>query len=118
MMDGMSEQKPRQVQITADGLLSSVVIDGHDVSELLTGARLDLAPRSLPMLTLKATSYQGIRYSGPALVELAGAEVQSVAEWLRRQAEDETLEPAMMSGSLDSSPFDALMAELIRRASE
>lgn len=41
-----------------------------------------------------------------------------VAAWLAEQAEDESLETAMMVGSLSASPFAALMAELIRRAGE
>lgn len=129
MDDVSSEQpKPRQVEITSEGLVSKVVIDGHDVSNQLTGARLELAARVIPKLVLEVSAHESVGYSGPALVELAssppvasdaallsdfaGRLVEVVDEW----AEDESLEAAMVSGSLDSSPFQALMAELKRRA--
>ena len=122
MDDASSDQpKPRQVEITSDGLLSKVVIDGHDVSNVLMGARLELAARSIPKLVLEVSAHESVGYAGPALVELASSQQGDafgarMANWLLDQADDDSLEQAMVSGSLDDGPAAALMAELMRRA--
>lgn len=117
MMDGMSDEPTttifRSVFELKDlpGRASVTVFDGVRSSRIhVPGGRIE----SVQIVTHTLTEYVAEVVEG--CIESSPAAGTDLAEWLDDQAQDETLEAAMMAGSLDTSPFQALMAELIRRA--
>lgn len=118
------ERKTRTVEIEVDaGGRGSVVVNGKDVSPVITGLTFELHGGAVPEVVLYGGGTGGIAYQGPAYITLGdqpatGPDPEQIVAWLQEQAEDDELEQALVRGSLESSPATAFMAELIRRARE
>ena len=73
----MSSQDTRRVVLTND----SVVIDGRDISHMVTGLQLTMSGMALPVLELETVSDE-ILYSGIAVV--SGVPLNGIARLRQR----------------------------------
>jgi hypothetical protein len=92
MTDTPSVPDLRTVEITSLGTGGRVVLEGYDVTSLLTGVDVHVDACQAAQVTLHASALRGLSYSGPALVTLVSqqdpptgdpaAVAALVADWL------------------------------------
>ncbi|WP_331746905.1 hypothetical protein [Streptomyces sp. NBC_00842] len=104
--------QPRRVQITADGGMGSITVDGHDISKSVQGYTLEHRAGQAPLLALYATPSGGAAFDGYARVAVAAPEQddgQIVAAFLAN------MDPARLeAAALERDDLDGSRHELTR----
>ncbi len=77
-----SRSLPDTHQVTITN--NSVVVDGRDISHMVTGVRFSLSPNVVPVLELEIVP-DAVLYSGPAVVPKVPLDgIERIRKWLGR----------------------------------
>ena len=110
--------EPRTVRITAGGPRAEVTVDGADLSQNLSGYRVEHQAGQPPLVILFARPNARVQFEGFAQVAVASEEPigPAVAQWLGGIDPDELSTAALERDDLDGSRNELTKAMLVTLA--